>query len=313
MTKKSKVTDEQIVELIYKGYNNTQIALEFHLKPSGKFSNRCRDIRKSCAPETVGRHGKPINEVPLPEVPEEVIIPVEPYPEPIQPKPTFNKPFPFVAKEQVRFGGRLHTVRHVGKDRMTMYENASLRGVTIMLDDYNSGKVEIIGTENRPDIKTIGEDVVLKGRTGEFADGRFKPINEVVRQVDKIGKSVEDLFKKGIDETLAEVVESAASGDQPLHLDLEMDDMTDPVEPFGPINLNDEEPDYIDAEWFDKPIPRKGTVERAIWDKAYKEIGEIQTLRATLLSALNRGDRLPNTYVDRYNKYVTKYSGEVGA
>lgn len=95
---------------------------------------------------------------------------------------------------------------------------------------------------------------------------------------------------------------------EPIHLDLEMDSISDPVESFGSAP-----DDYTDPEWFDKPIPRKGTVERAIWDKAYKEIEEIRTLRSTILSALNCGERLPNTEVGLYNKYVSKYQQEVGA
>ncbi len=55
-----KVSDEQIIELIEKGLNNRQIALELGLKPAGNFNNRCREIRKGCDPGSIGkRRGRP--------------------------------------------------------------------------------------------------------------------------------------------------------------------------------------------------------------------------------------------------------------
>jgi len=95
----------------------------------------------------------------------------------------------------------------------------------------------------------------------------------------------------------------------PVHIDLEMEDSADPVK----LTVKSDPEDYTDPEWFERPIPRKGTVERAIWDKAYKEISEIQTLRSSIRTALDRGDRLPASEVDRYNKYVSKYGEEAGA
>jgi hypothetical protein len=107
----------------------------------------------------------------------------------------------------------------------------------------------------------------------------------------------------------AATIDSVSADAGPIHIDLEMDDSTDPVN----LTAATDPDDYPDPEWFDKPIPRKGTVERVIWDKAYAEIGEIQKLRAILQTALNSGERLPTTYVDKYNRYVSKYIGEVGA
>ena len=59
MTRNYKVSDEQILELIVKGLNNRQIALEYGLVPSGNFNNRCRELRKNNGvPESSGKRGR---------------------------------------------------------------------------------------------------------------------------------------------------------------------------------------------------------------------------------------------------------------
>lgn len=309
MSKKSRVSDEQIIELIEKGLINSHIARELGVT-LGSISVRCNQLRKkhNSLPEPAKKSTKRTIDLDnLPEVEPPPSLKEKASADTIPPEPVKLDPFPFEPKDDVIYGGQLHRVRSVGATRMILCRNADLKSVTITLEEWNRNKDMIRAAEEKP--QNTYEHITRNRPDEEPEDAKapetiFEKVAIRSKAEKKPAQSVENLFQP---DPADAAIESAPVDAGPIHIDLEMDDSADLVElPRG-------EQDYVDPEWFDKPIPRKGTVERAIWDKAYQEISEIQTLRATIQTALSRGDRLPAAYVDKYNKYVSKYSGEVGA
>jgi hypothetical protein len=92
-----------------------------------------------------------------------------------------------------------------------------------------------------------------------------------------------------------------------IKLDLEMESSADPVSPFARKPAG-----YIDPEWFNT-LPRQGTVEYRIWQKAIQGIKDLNAARDEIKKALEVGDRLPAPYIERYNRIASKYSEEAGA
>jgi len=333
--KKSNVSDEQIIEKIIELGNpsDRQIAMALGITPNGKFSQQLRQIRKNNnipEPERkiTGRPAKKGSEIQK-EKPEKPIKKDPPK------EAKINTPFPFEPQQQVIHAVEgLCTVRNIGESRMILTRNANLKTITVFLEDIQkdpkivrkmkedkpTGMFERV-TRNR---KRPDEEAEPAAPETDFLDlpeppelDESEPEKTIFEKVAKeskrkpgmtINPEFDDLFKP-IDKITTDASENiiaSANKMEPLHIDLEMEDSADPVHPF-------EDVDYTDTEWFDKPIPRKGTVERAIWDKAYQEIAEIQTLRASIQTALSKGGRLPTVDIERYNKFVSKYSEEVGA
>jgi hypothetical protein len=177
-------------------------------------------------------------------------IPKEPAPPPEHTGTA--KPFPFEPKDDVIYGGQLHRVRDVGKARMILCRNADLKGATIMLDDYNAGRADVRKVGEKPPIKTAGEDIMLKRRRqDEEPEGVKAPetIFERVtaRKADRkpatVNQGFEELFKpinQVVEEAeVAATIESAPNNVEPIHIDLEMDDIgDDPAYQFDAVPGN---------------------------------------------------------------------------
>jgi hypothetical protein len=236
---KSKIADEEIKKYINEGKSNYQI-----YKETGVNYARTDKLRKeygNLLPDPERPAGQKME--PIPAVPPEHAETV--------------KPFPFEPKDDVIYGGLMHRVRSVGQTRMILCRNADLKGVTIMLGDYNAGRADVRKVGEKPPIKTAGEDVALKRRRqDEEPETPAKPpvtIFERVaaRKADRkpdAEKTVEDLFARneqascGMSEAVADAYGLPAQPMDLAHIDLEMDDMTEPMGPFKDI-------DYTDSEW----------------------------------------------------------------
>ena len=127
---------------------------------------------------------------PVKEKPKEV---VSAGPDPERPL----KPFPFGSGDELFYLDRLHTFQRIIDGTIYLRENASMRTVTVPMALYNQIPDIFRGTEEKPPILTILEDVALKKKT----------VNEIANNTDKM----EPVF------------------------DLEMDDNTDSVKELGPL------------------------------------------------------------------------------
>jgi hypothetical protein len=236
---KSKIADEEIKKYINEGKGNAQILKELGVS-----------YARTDAPRKEYGNLLPSREQPVEQKTDSA---------PDAPPPEHTgtaKPFPFEPKDDVIYGGQLHRVRDVGKARMILCRNADLKGVTIMLDDYNAGRADVRKVGEKPPIKTAGEDIMLKRRRqDEEPEGVKAPetIFERVtaRKADRkpdAEKTVEDLFARneqascGMSEAVADAYGLPAQPMDLAHIDLEMDDMTEPMGPFKDI-------DYTDSEW----------------------------------------------------------------
>lgn len=245
------------------------------------------------------------------------------------PEPTYSgKPFPFKTGEQVVYSGRLHTVDSVGEYRMILRQNANLQTVTIMLEDYNAGRAYIIKTEEkktnayekiRRNTRRLDEEPEADAPKVDFLDLPEEPELEEEPEIPAkeppkkkpgmiIKPEFEALFVE-VDKVVEKAIDVVPDEAGPFNLDLEISDGSDPVEPF----MNNTEPaDYTDLEW-GVVSPRKGTIEYAIWERAYNEIEEYHKAKSEVEDSLLSGCRIPAVVTDRYNRIVSKYSGEVGA
>lgn len=139
-----------------------------------------------------------------------------------------------------------------------------------------------------------------------IADTYGLPAKEPKKPGMTINQDFDDCFKP-IQKVVEDVKKEPIPPTESIKLDLEMENSADPVSPFT------REPEgYIDPEWFNT-LPRKGTVEYRIWQKAIQGIKDINAARDEIKKALEVGDRLPASYVERYNRIASKYSGEAGA
>lgn len=322
MSGKHKISDEKMIEKLkdQRNLSNRQIAIEFGITPSGDFSKRCGELRKNngiLEPVRQKSAGRPKPQITTikPSIEQHKLVEANKK-IPLKEKPTdlplkIEKPFTFEPKDPVIHAIEgLCTVRSVGKDRMVLVRNANMRAITITHDDFLRDPNIVRKNGEKPQVKTVSATELHIGKSVEdLFKSDDQNIQEVSSNQELVNETCEDDMPSQYEAEAIAAIESAPNNIEPIHIDLEMDSISDPIEP---ITIIFEQEDYHDPEWFDKPIPRKGTVERVIWDKAYKEIEEIQTLRATFLSALNRGQPLPNTYVDKYNRYVSKYGQEVG-
>lgn len=178
---------------------------------------------------------------------------------------TTDSSFPFKIDEQVLYEGRLHTVNSVGKDRIIIRENASLTSKTITADDYkqNKGLFKSLKekpqnayervSRNRPDEEPEPEPTGLKTKFEQVAE-KLKEETSAEKLIETIPTSespaktlsgrkpatINQDFEDAVCEMEAEHEAKKKSESippmEPIHIDLEMDDWTDPV-------------DYIDPEW----------------------------------------------------------------
>ncbi len=223
MGKKSRVSDEQILELIEKGLINSHIARELGVT-LGSISVRCNQLRKNHNPLPEPEQKTPrrkINLDSLPEVESPPSLQENKLADTTPAEPVKLDPFPFEPKEQVKFGGLLHTVREVTKNKLVMYENCSLRRITITLEEWNRDKGIVISSKEKPqntyekvtrnhrpdeepeDVKasgTIFEKVAIERadrKPGMTINPEFEVAVQEMERENKAAqesKSVEDLF-----------------------------------------------------------------------------------------------------------------------
>jgi hypothetical protein len=232
---KSKIADEEIKKYINEGKGNAQILKELGVS-----------YARTDAPRKEYGNLLPSREQPVEQKTDSA---------PDAPPPEHTgtaKPFPFEPKDDVIYGGQLHRVRDVGKARMILCRNADLKGATIMLDDYNAGRADVRKVGEKPPIKTAGEDIMLKRRRqDEEPEGVKAPetIFERVtaRKADRkpatVNQGFEELFKpinQVVEEAeVAATIESAPNNVEPIHIDLEMDDIgDDPAYQFDAVPGN---------------------------------------------------------------------------
>jgi len=305
---KSKFSDAEMEQCEAMGMKPSEIAKKFGVTPAAITQRQAKKNREQEA-----------------KLPTE-----EPVPEPV----VAAKPFPFKSGDQVIYSGRLHTVESVGEARMILRQNANLQTVTIMLEDYNAGRAYIIKCDEkktnayekirrntrRPDEEPEADapkidylDLPEEPKEDEPGIAAEKPILKkpgmtVKPEFEALFTAVDVASKKDIDAVPGEVGS--------INLDLEMDELSDPDpyidEPSDLPGWPSEPKNYTDPEW-GVVSPKKGTIECAIWERAYNEIEEYHKAKQEVECALISGCRLPAIVTDRYNRIVSKYSGEVGA
>lgn len=299
--RKSKVSDEQIIELIEKGLNNRQIAIELELSPTGQINNRCRELRK--------HHGTA-----------ETVRALK---------------FEDIKKDDrlMREGKRLIVV--VIDEYGLSVKNMREQILTISRKDFEKTASEYTkvpaGDPQGSPVK-IYTDPTLKAGDVKIGCQSIKNLSDTVKGKiveglkeglkERTGKSVEELFsptekeaKKSIvnpdfEAAVKEMEETTDSCDTCPYRGLEtMDDVAEcNVCEDGELRKAISEPDYIDPEW---GIPIKEAsqgVETKIMEKANKEIEEFKNLKAELSKALEVGGRLPGAITDKHNNIVSKYS-----
>jgi hypothetical protein len=313
---RQKFSDEQLIKLLqnpeYK--NNNQIVKALGSKPYGALNNRLNQLRKNHGLPAADGRKKPGLEIAL-------VIPDEPP----ETDPVKLDPFPFEPKEQVVFGGRLHTVRGVEINKLVMYENCSLRRVTVTLEAWNKNKNLVRGLNEKPPIKTAGEDVALKRRRqDEEPETPAKAAGTIfervaARKADRkpavINQDFEECFKP-IDQTTEDevpglyeaeaidTIESVPSDAGPLHIDLEMDDSADPVSlpaPFADV-------EYTDSDW--------GSAEKEISDTVLgrrEYLDKIDQLLDLMAPMIKNKDIAYKTTGLAISILTTGISGEAGA
>ncbi|MDD4566194.1 MAG: hypothetical protein PHE79_12065 [Eubacteriales bacterium] len=257
---KARIADEEVRKYINEGRSNYWI-----FKEAGVNYARIDKLRKE--------YGKPL---PDPEKPVEVKVGPAPVVESVQPEPKQARPFPFEPKESVIYSGQMHTVRSVGESRMVLRRNADMKGVTILLDDYNAGRASIRKVDEKK--TNTYEHITRNRREDEEAEDAKAPQTVferiAARKADRkpatVNQDLEEMFKPVHEpEKMAEYrpcthflkdcedcqdykdamkIAEASEKAEPFNLDLEMDSISDP-EPFSNI-------DYVDSDW--------GKVEREI-------------------------------------------------
>lgn len=248
---KSKITDEEIFALIDEGKKNAEIARHFGVsQPSiNKRINNLRSQHESkiskekIEPAKLPDGFKPINEV------------IKEFKEP----QNSAIPFPFYQDESILYCGTNYTVVRVDAERLVIRENATLKSKYFTPEEYEKNKTSFRKKE-KPPIKTAGEDIALKNRKTVPAAGDIevdgKPIKElpdadkekitdklkddaaqfqtdreqerkiksVAEKVFAPEKPIEELFQP---DPVEAAIESAPADAGPLHIDLELDNITD--------------------------------------------------------------------------------------